>query len=273
MKKFSGILICTDLDGTLLRKNKTISDENMEAINYFMAEGGLFTFVTGRMPNYVKDMYERVNPNAPFGCSNGGALFDHKKQEYLWKRPISSEVLELVEYVDHELPQVGIQVCTFEKTYFCKSNPAIEEFIKITGLPKVTADYHDVKEEIAKIIFTDLNEETIFRLKELLDEHPKAENFDFVRSERILYEILPKYTHKGTVIEKMCELFNLDIKNTIGIGDYDNDIGMLKTAGLGIAVANASDSAKAVADMITVSNEEHAIAQVIKDLDSGKIIL
>lgn len=273
MKKFSGILICTDLDGTLLKNDKTISDENMEAINYFMAEGGLFTFVTGRMPNYVKNMYERVNPNAPFGCSNGGGLFDHKKQEYLWTRPIDSSVLELVEFVDKELPQVGIQVCTFHKTYFCKDNPAIDAFIKITGLPKVTADYHDVKEEIAKIMFCDLNEDTIFRLKELLDAHPKAENFDFVRSERILYEVLPKNTHKGTVIEKMCELFDLDIKKTIGIGDYDNDIGMLKTAGLGVAVANAADSAKAVADMITVSNEEHAIAQVIHDLDSGKIIL
>ena len=271
MNKFKGILICTDLDGTLLKKDKTISDENIEAINYFMAEGGLFTFVTGRMPNYVKDMYERVNPNIPFGCSNGGALYDHKKQEYLWTRPIHPDVLELVEYVDRELPQVGIQVCTFEKNYFCKSNPAIDEFIRITGLPKVTADYHDVKEEIAKIIFTDLDENTILRLKELLDTHPKAEDFDFVRSERILYEILPKDTHKGTVIEKMCELFNLDIKKTIGIGDYDNDIGMLKSAGIGIAVANASDSAKAVADMITVSNEEHAIAQVIHDIDSGKI--
>lgn len=273
MNKFKGILICTDLDGTLLKKDKTISDENMEAINYFMSEGGLFTFVTGRMPNYVKDMYEKVNPNAPFGCSNGGALFDHKKQKYLWRRPIHPDVLKLVETVDRELPKMGIQVCTFEKTYICKSNEAIDWFLKITGLPNIPADYREIHEEMAKVIFTDLDETAILRLKELLEEHPKAENFDFVRSERILYEILPKDTHKGTVIEKMCELFGLDIKKTIGIGDYDNDIGMLKTAGLGIAVANASDSAKAVADMITVSNEEHAIAQVIKDLDSGKIIL
>ena len=51
MGKFDGILICTDLDGTLYRNDKTVSKENREAIEYFKNEGGYFTFITGRMPN------------------------------------------------------------------------------------------------------------------------------------------------------------------------------------------------------------------------------
>ena len=84
MKKFSGILICTDLDGTLLREDKTISDENMEAINYFMAEGGLFTFVTGRMPNYVKNMYEKIrnaSENEKAACGKRNIRLDIQKTE------------------------------------------------------------------------------------------------------------------------------------------------------------------------------------------------
>ena len=50
MKKFEGCLICTDLDGTLFRSDKTVSKENIDAIEYFKSEGGYFTFVTGRMP-------------------------------------------------------------------------------------------------------------------------------------------------------------------------------------------------------------------------------
>ncbi|MBQ3226919.1 MAG: HAD hydrolase family protein, partial [Clostridia bacterium] len=53
MGKFDGVLICTDLDGTLLKKDKTISEENLKAIEYFKREGGFFTIVTGRMPFYV----------------------------------------------------------------------------------------------------------------------------------------------------------------------------------------------------------------------------
>ena len=70
MKKFSNILICTDLDGTLLDDEKRISDENIKAIEYFKDNGGYFTFVTGRMPFFVKNIYVKIRPNAPFGCSN-----------------------------------------------------------------------------------------------------------------------------------------------------------------------------------------------------------
>ena len=53
MKKFDGILICTDLDGTLLNGDSAVSKENLDAIEYFKAEGGIFTFITGRMPFFV----------------------------------------------------------------------------------------------------------------------------------------------------------------------------------------------------------------------------
>lgn len=76
MGRFDGILICTDLDGTLLNSDRRISKENLEAIEYFKQEGGIFTFVTGRMPFFVSDMYEAVQPNAPFGCVNGGATIN-----------------------------------------------------------------------------------------------------------------------------------------------------------------------------------------------------
>ena len=72
MKKFEGILFCTDLDGTLLRSDKTLSKRNLEAIEYFKSEGGLFTFVTGRMPCTALNLYNTVKPNAPIGCINGG---------------------------------------------------------------------------------------------------------------------------------------------------------------------------------------------------------
>lgn len=68
MGKFDGILICTDLDGTLLRNDGTISQENLSAIEYFKAEGGYFTFVTGRMPYYAMHICETIKPNVPFGC-------------------------------------------------------------------------------------------------------------------------------------------------------------------------------------------------------------
>ena len=273
MKAFEGILICTDLDGTLLRKDKSISAENLRAIEYFKSQGGYFTFITGRMPFFVSDIYNTVSPNAPFGCINGGGLYDHRTGEYVWTQTLPHAALDLVEYADRELPGIGIQVNTFEKIYFATENSAMAYFRKVTGIPNITRHYRDVSEPLAKIVFGDEDEAKIERLDKLLHAHPDAEHFDFIRSERTLYEILPKGIHKGVPLQKLCEYLNISPEKTVAVGDYNNDVGMLRFAKCGVAVANATTEAKAAADYITVSNEEHAIARIIADIADKKIVL
>ena len=60
------------------------------------------------------------------------------------------------------------------------------------------------------------------------------------------------------------------MSHTVAVGDYSNDVSMLLAAGVGVAVANATPDAKAAADVVTVSNEDHAIARVIRDIEEGK---
>jgi len=269
--KFDGILICTDLDGTLLNDEKKISTENEEAIAYFKKEGGLFTFVTGRMPHYVGDYYELVQPNCPIGCVNGGGIYDFEKNEYLYVEELPKEAMELLEEVDKKLPETGFQINTPDTIYFCKDSTAMQSFRKVTGIPNVVKHYYDVEETVAKVVFGEADEERMAELIKLLNEHPKAGNYDFIRSEKELYEILPKGVCKGNALKKLVEIMGLDINKTVAVGDYDNDVSMLKIAKAGVAVKNASTAAKQAADYITVSNNEHAIAKVIEDIENGKI--
>ena len=269
MKKFEGILICTDLDGTLLRNDRSISRENLEAIAYFQREGGYFTFVTGRMPFYAAHLYDAIQPNAPVGCINGGGVYDYKTQQYLWTASLPADVMDLVEAAELGIEGLGIQVNTFDTGCFCKDSPAMQIFRRNKGMPSRECHYREVDEPIAKIVFADEDEAHITRLAELLQAHPRAGEFDFIRSEKTLYEILPKGIHKGVPLTKLTELLGLDISRTVAIGDYNNDIGMLRAAGVGIAVANAVPEVLEVADHITVSNEEHAIARIISDLEDG----
>ena len=270
MGKFDGILICTDLDGTLYKNDKTISRENKEAIEYFKREGGYFTFITGRMPYYSLAAYNAVNPNVPFGCVNGGGVYDGEAKKYVWTSNMPDGVTELIECIDEKIPTVGIQVCLFDKTYFSKENETMEIFRRLTGVPNLVCHYRDVKEPIAKIIFGSGCEDDILAVEKTLKAHPMADKFDFVRSERTLFEILPKGVDKGLALAKLVEYLKMDPKKTIAIGDYNNDIGMFKTAGIGIAVSNACKEALDAADRVTVSNEEHAIARVIDDLERGE---
>ena len=271
MKKFEGILICTDLDGTLLRKDKSISKETLDAIEYFKSEGGYFTFITGRLPYFVKNICDTVKPNAPFGCSNGGAIYDAEKMEYVSTVELSKEAMELVRAVDEAVEDIGIQVYTFDKIYFSRENSAMEHFRAVTGMPNIVKHYDEVTEPVAKIVFGDVREDAIQRTKKILDTHEKTEKFDYIRSEKTLYEILPKGVSKASVLPKLSEILGVKPSHVVTVGDYNNDVAMIRDAGVGIAVANATDEAKAVADYITVSNEEHAIAKIIYDIENKKI--
>lgn len=273
MKKFDGMLFCTDLDGTLLAKDKTISKENMDAMEYFKSEGGRFTFITGRVPQTSQGIYRAVRPNAPYGCVNGGGIYDPIAETFLWKMILPREALALVREVDRCLPEIGIQVNTEEHIYFNKDNATMAAFRKGTGVPNLTCHYEEVEEPILKVLFGHPQNEQIEQLAALLQRHPDAARYDFIRSERTLYEILPKGVSKGAALLKMAELLGIDANKTIAIGDYNNDISMIRCAKLGIAVANAVDEAKAAADYIAVSHNESAIAHVVDLLDRGVLML
>ncbi len=271
MKKFDGILFCTDLDGTLYTSDKSVSEENLKAIEYFKSEGGRFTFITGRVPQTAGEICQIIKPNAPYGCLNGGGIYDPMANKYLWKKYLPEEALELVREVDKKIPEMGIQFNTEKNVYFNKNNSAMAYFREVTGLPNVTCNYEEIEEPVLKVVFADEDESRISALIDLLHSHSKADDFGFIRSERILYEILPKGISKGTVLLKIAELLGISPNRTIAVGDYNNDIAMIKAAKLGFAVENAVDEVKAVADYVTVSNNDHAIAAIVDLLDRGDI--
>lgn len=267
MKKFEGILFCTDLDGTLFTSDKTVSKENLDAIEYFKSEGGLFTFITGRMPSTSKEIYNIIKPNAPFGCVNGAGIYDGEAQKYLWSMSLPKSAMELVETVEKEFPDIGIQINAENNIYFYKDNDAMVRFRRLTNAPKITCDSTDVGEKVLKAIFSDLDEKKLFEVIEFLKDQKNAKDFDFIRSERTLYELLPKGASKGNALVKMAELLNIDIRRTIAVGDYNNDISMITKAGMGFAVENALPEVKAAADRITAGNNDSAIAKIIGEID------
>lgn len=270
---FDGILLCTDLDGTLLGSDKRVSDENIRAIEFFKAEGGLFTFITGRMPFYSASIHDMVRANAPFGCVNGGGVYDRERDCYIWKQPMQDDPRDIVRLIDERVAEVGIQVSTFDRAYFCRENSVMKRFREATGVDNLIRGYDEIDEPIAKVIFGCKDGVGIPEIEEIFRSHPMADRFDYIRSELTLCEILPKGVDKGVALLKLAEHLGVDIKRTVAIGDYNNDISMLRAAGVGVAVANACPEAKAAADIVTVSNDENAVAKVIYDIANGGIKL
>ena len=270
---FDGIILASDLDGTLLGSSGEISRENLDAIEFFKREGGLFAIVTGRMPYYASDIYHRARSNAPLCCMNGGAIYDIAQGKYLWQSELDTSVKELLRFVDANFARVGFCINTYDKVYFGKENTVMQFFRDITGLPDLPCDYETFGEPMAKVVFGVETEEEMEAISCALRSHPLADRFKLVRSERYLFEVLPGGISKGVGLTKLAECLGIDMSKTVAVGDYNNDIELIESAGVGIAVANACDELKAVADMITVSNDEHAIAKIIEDIHNKNIIM
>ena len=270
MKNFENVLICTDLDGTLLGDDHLVSKENREAIEYFKSEGGYFTFVTGRPPVIAGGIYDTIAPNAPVGCFHGGAIYDFKAKEYRWCELMSLDIYDLLDDVCDNVADLGFQVNTTGPIYFCAENAATENFRKITGAPKIICHHREVPDPVVKIVFCG-DEKNIADVAAYVRSHPLASNFDLLKADSTLFEIIVKGTHKGKAIPQITAALGISNEKTIAVGDYDNDVGMLREAKVGIAVANASPAARAAADRMTVSNREHAIAKIIYELEEGRI--
>ncbi len=272
MGKFDGILIATDLDGTLLRRDKSVSSENRKALEYFMSEGGTFTFMTGRMPFAVPAILEKVSVNAPIGCGNGLAIYDTQRDEILWKTCVDSSVLDVARFVEKNFDNIGIEITMHDKILCVRTNDSVLKHLSDERLEHIECTLDGFDGEIAKLLFAAPSDELPPMIEEL-EKTDFGEKYLLLRSDITYYEILPLGVGKGPLLVRLAEMLNIPMRCTIALGDNDNDASMLSAAGLGIAVANASETALRASDMVTVSNEEHALAKTIYDIENGLICI
>ncbi len=266
MGKFSGILLCTDLDETLLDTDKSISKENLEAIEYFKNNGGSFTFITGRGVHGVGKSIAKAKPNVPVGCLNGGSIYDWENDKTLFRLDIDKSVTKLILELEEKFKTLGVEIVTHTSNHFRRINERVQWHIDLEKLPVMPGDFDKIPDNWGKCLLVD-TAENIDKVVEYITTNDSGKDFDFVRSCPYFYEILPKGSSKGNLLIRLAEILGIDKNKTIAVGDNENDISMLEKAGLGIAVANAVPKAKEAADMVTVANTDHAIAKIIYDLD------
>ncbi len=255
MGKFDGILICTDFDCTLADRSGqgTVSKENIEAINFFMSGGGLFTLATGRQRKLLEKMKLEINFNAPLILINGTVVDLNGK--HIYENPLQEEAIEDI----YEI---------FE------NNPTIREsHLRAREISKVYVREKD------RLICTQNAEGPYYKCIFLFDspadcsafmgkmKKSYGEKYEFDRSWAFEAEMHAKGSGKGDAVRFLRKYYGEKVNRVICVGDFENDVSMLVEADEGIAVANAMEEVKAVADRVTVSCEEHAIAKIIYGLN------
>lgn len=263
-------LLAIDLDETLLSSDKHVSKENVTALQKARKNGIHTVIATGRPwfsfcetleeigTRYLKDEYAI--------SLNGGAIVENESGKILaldgLDYPTTKMLFEQA-LLDENL---CIHVNTTEKAYGWNLNEDEREFLK-GRLDIIELDHPDLSdhqnEHFVKVLYGNTNIPYLQNILEAMQN--KAGDFDVSFSSSRYLEFNKKGVNKGSGLQKLADLLGIDILETAAIGDHANDLEMIKRAGLGIAVNNAIDEVKAVAQYVTShDHDHHAIAEAVE---------
>lgn len=260
-------LIALDLDGTLLTTDKKISQKNKEVLQKAMEKGVHVVLASGRPVNGMKNaaqelgLYQKDNYILSF---NGGRIINIKTGECLFQADLPEGYLEKC----HELAQkCGIGFVTYKGNDILITNDD-NEYIqleqRLNQLTRISPENIEeyVNFPVAKYLMA--GDPALVEKAEPIFKEMAGEALNVFRSDPFFLEILPPGIDKAFGLEKLIQILNIKREEVIACGDGYNDITMLKYAGLGVAMQNANDQAKAAADEITLSNDEDGVAAIVE---------
>lgn len=261
------ILFC-DLDGTLLDDNKKICNDNIKFINKAIENNCKFVISSGRsnMSLDYFNKYLNLDKSENYTVAfNGSYIYrtdtQEKLIEHLIPKNIALNAINLCRNFD-----VDIMIYKEEILWFDKPTDRINAYAKRNMVNFKVVDKIEcaLNKDISKVIIIGDNKE----LKKVENEVNKIEINKIMTtffSSSNLFEFNPYGIDKGTGLEELSSILNIDVKNTIAIGDNYNDLSMIKKAGLGVCCPNGEDGVKKYADYITLNNNNNgAVAEVIK---------
>ena len=277
MGKFENILIFSDIDGTYLDENRTIVPKNEEAIRRFMREGGTFTVATGRMerntPGAIPNIAELAN--FPALLNNGTCVYDFREDRSIKNFFMEPETVKpLLDFVAVHYPDVGIRVTIPGGFVYPFDHPKILHDIGRNS--RITRKLPPSEWDLSclyKIVFR-AESEVLKRMQ--ADLTPIfADKIEIILSEVEILEVQRKGVSKGSTINLIREDLRRSgtPKRIVCIGDYENDLEMLRAADFAACPENALDSVKAVSDVVLCHCREGVIADLIEYLESHPALL
>lgn len=262
-------LIITDLDGTALENWETLNPKTKEALIAAKEAGHIVVIATGRPARASLHFYEELGLDTPIINFNG-AYIHHPKDDSFEDIVAQIPTEVIITLFDSEL-----------KNYIVNAFCEYKDHLYVLNQGDTVRDWFHI-ETCTSVKFGPF--------KETLDEHPNGflleakpgyeqKVMEFLRTNysdlvtcrnwdgdnKNIIEVFKNDTNKATAIEKLATYFNIEQKDIVAFGDGDNDIEMLTYAGVGVAMENAIDKLKEVANHVTKTNKESGVAHYIHE--------
>jgi Cof subfamily protein (haloacid dehalogenase superfamily) len=261
-------LLVLDIDGTLIGKEMNVSDENKLALKRAIQNDVTVSLCTGRTPRGTRYVLNQLSLDGYHTFFDGAVVINPQNEDVLYAQPIEVDTLREAIRWSHE-NQHDIELYS-ETKYFAEhenwSTRVHEEFFKVKA---ILGDYDNFlgKEAIVKIGTVANNPDKSLKVNEF--QKAFAHKLNFTRVQTPAYpgidfiNIVSPLVSKGSAVSYLAAYLNIKKEEIIAIGDGSNDVSLLSSVGMPIAMRHSPDELKSVADFITLDVEENGVAAAI----------
>ncbi|MDG4505380.1 Cof-type HAD-IIB family hydrolase [Streptococcus suis] len=262
-------LIALDMDGTLLNEQKELKQPQIDAIHQAVEAGVKIVLCTGRPLVGVKPFVEQLgfDTEEEFIIVNNGCSTHSTKDWALidWEELSAEDVRYLAGFTEND----DVQISLFdEEDYFVlaeKANDRVNLDASLVGMTPQPIDLDEAtsgKHRFFEAMF--VGEKEHIDIFENQHNSVLSQHYSTVRSQDYLLEILPNGASKASGLKKLADRLGILPEEIMAMGDANNDLEMIEFAGLGIAMGNANEQVKAIAQDITDTNENNGVAKAIE---------
>jgi Cof subfamily protein (haloacid dehalogenase superfamily) len=255
-------LVVSDVDGTLLTKDKTLTDASKAAVARLHAAGIGFTITSSRPTIGMRFLTEPLGITLPVGGFNGSSIVDAAMN------PIEQHLIPVsaVQRTLDLLQEYGVDIWLFTNEQWLTKNPDGEyvpnEKRAIKADPTIIDDFTPYLARACKVVGASSDAALLARCEAAVQKALGAQA-TAVRSQSYYLDITPPGQNKGTFVRAMARRLGISTDAVATIGDMHNDVAMFEVSGLSFAMGNASDEVKARAKRVTASNEEDGFAKAM----------
>jgi Cof subfamily protein (haloacid dehalogenase superfamily) len=265
-------LVVSDVDGTLLTKNKTLTDGAKSAVRRLHDASIGFTIVSSRPTLGMRFLIEPLAIALPVGAFNGSSIVDPQLkpiEQHLIPASAAQRTLEV-------LNEFGVDIWLFTNDAWLTRNPDGEyvphEKLAIRADPTIVTDFTPYLSGACKIVGASSDAPLLQRCEVAMQKALGAQA-TAVRSQTYYLDVTPPGHDKGTFVQAIAKRRGIPTGAVATIGDMQNDLAMFRTSGVSIAMGNATDDVKQHATHVTRSNEDEgfagAIEMILKDNEVG----
>ncbi len=271
-------MVCIDMDGTLLGKGKKISEESKKVIKKIHDKGVEIVVTTGRIYNNAAYYSNLLGVKSPVIAANGAIVREKYSNKVIYENAMETDVcLKLIEllykmdfffhfytldsiYCGDKITKLGTELYMTKQVGY--ENLKIKYHI-IKNLEEWKAFFKRTNGQITKCIAFSPRPSKITALKKELNN---MDDIVYFGAGSRSVEINNKGVSKGRGVKALADYYGFKREEIVCIGDNENDISMIEYAGLGVAMGNAIDEVKALADYITDTNKKNGVAKAIKKI-------